>query len=57
MKKLQRARENAQSSDQLHSPVGVTEAPKNIQEEYLKAHCITSLQSERIPVFQEYLHR
>ena len=35
----------------------MAEAPKKMQEEYLKVHFIPSLQSDRIPVFEASLRR
>ena len=37
--------------------MSVAEAPKNTQEKYLQLHFISSIKSERIPVFEEYLCR
>ena len=55
--KIQRTRGHIQSYDQPHSQVGVSEALNNTNEEYLQLHFIPSLHSERILVFETYLHR
>ena len=54
---LQRARVTDQNGNKMHGQVSITEAPKKAQEEYMKLHFITSLESEIIPLFEESLCR
>ena len=54
---IQSKRGHIQSNNQNYIHVGVAEAPNNTKEEYLQLHFIPSLQSERIPVFDESLRR
>ena len=54
---FQMARGPAQTSNQIHNQVSVTEAPKKMQEEYLQLQFIPSLHSESIPVFEALLRR
>ena len=54
---MQRTRGHIQSNDQSHGQVGVAKAPNNMEDEYLQLHVFPSIQSERIPVFEESLRR
>ena len=51
------ARGTAKNGDLNNDQVSVTEAPGNTQEEYLQLNFISSLQSERVIVFEASLRR
>ena len=52
---MQRKRGPLQRNEKNYSQVGVTEAPKEIQEEYPKINFIPALQSDRSTAFEASL--